>query len=189
MHLFVGLGNPGKTYEKTRHNLGFMVLDRLAERWDGRFKPGFGPYDFFQTKVSGGKILLVKPSTFMNRSGAAVQDAVRRYEVPLSGLIVVCDDFNLPLGMLRLRPKGSDGGHNGLASVIQALGTSDFGRLRMGIGLRPGADTVDYVLSRFPRKEQTAVNTLVEDGADALIAAAENGFEWAMNRYNRGNSE
>ncbi len=189
VHLFVGLGNPGKTYEKTRHNLGFMVLDRLAERWDGRFKPGFGPYDFYQTKTPGGKILLVKPSTFMNRSGAAVQDAVRRYEVPLSGLIVICDDFNLPLGTLRLRPKGSDGGHNGLASVIQSLGTSDFGRLRLGIGLRPGAGTVDYVLSRFPRKEQAAVETLVEDGADALIAAAENGFEWAMNRYNRGNSE
>ena len=189
VHLFVGLGNPGRTYEKTRHNLGFMVLDRLAERWGGRFKPGFGPYDFLQTKAPGGKILLVKPSTFMNRSGAAVQDAVRRYEVPLSALIVICDDFNLPLGTLRLRPKGSDGGHNGLASVIQALGTSDFGRLRLGIGLRPGAGTVDYVLSRFPRKEQAAVETLVEDGADALIAAAENGFEWAMNRYNRGNSE
>jgi PTH1 family peptidyl-tRNA hydrolase len=106
--------------------------------------------------------------------------------VPLSSVIVVCDDFNLPLGTLRLRPKGSDGGHNGLASVIQCLGTSDFGRLRLGIGLQPRADVIDYVLSRFPRKEQAAVETLVEDGSDALIAAAENGFDWAMNRYNRG---
>jgi peptidyl-tRNA hydrolase, PTH1 family len=186
VYLFVGLGNPGRTYEKTRHNLGFMVLDRLAERWNGRFKTGFGPYDFFQAKAAGGTVLLVKPTTFMNRSGAAVQDAVRRYEVTLSSVIVVCDDFNLPLGALRLRPKGSDGGHNGLASVIQSLGTSDFGRLRLGIGLQPRADVVDYVLSRFPRKEQAAVETLVEDGSEALIAAAENGLDWAMNRYNRG---
>jgi PTH1 family peptidyl-tRNA hydrolase len=189
VYLFVGLGNPGRTYEKTRHNLGFMVLDRLAERWGGRFKTGFGPYDFFQAKAAGDTILLVKPATFMNRSGAAVQDAVRRYEVPLSSVIVVCDDFNIPLGALRLRPKGSDGGHNGLASVVQSLGTSDFGRLRLGIGLRPGADVIDYVLSRFPRKEQAAVEALVEDGSDALIATAENGLDWAMNRYNRGNPE
>jgi peptidyl-tRNA hydrolase, PTH1 family len=187
--LFVGLGNPGRTYERTRHNLGFMVLDRLAERWNGRFKPGFGPYDFLQANAAGGKILLAKPTTFMNRSGAAVQDAVRRYEVPLSSLIVVCDDFNLALGAIRLRPKGSDGGHNGLASVIEALGTSDFARLRLGIGLRPGINTVDYVLSRFPRKELAAVETLVEDGADALIAAAEDGIDRAMSRWNRGVQE
>jgi peptidyl-tRNA hydrolase, PTH1 family len=189
VYLFVGLGNPGRTYQKTRHNLGFMVLDRLAERWNERFKPGFGPYDFLQANVAGGKILLAKPTTFMNRSGVAVQDAVRRYEVPLSNLIVVCDDFNLSLGAIRLRLKGSDGGHNGLASVIQSLGTSDFNRLRLGIGLQPRVDAIDYVLSRFPRKEQAAVETLVEDGADALIAAAENGIDWAMNRYNRGTQE
>ena len=185
MYLFVGLGNPGRTYQKTRHNLGFMVLDRLAERWGGRFKPGFGPYDGFNTTVAGEKILLVKPTTYMNRSGIAVQDAMRRFELPFSRLVVVCDDFNLPLGTLRLRTKGSDGGHQGLASVIQMLGTRSFARLRLGIGLIPGEEVVGYVLSRFSKSEQPTVAEMVESGSEALTVVVERGFEWAMTRFNR----
>lgn len=184
MYCFVGLGNPGREYQNTRHNLGFMVLDRLAEGWGERFKPGFGPYEFCGTAFAGEKVILAKPSTFMNRSGIAVDDLVKRYEVPAERLVVICDDFNLPLGRVRLRLRGSAGGHQGLASVIRFIRTEEFARLRMGIGLSPGADVVSYVLSRFSKKDKPAVTEMVQTGSEILAGLVENGFEWAMNRYN-----
>jgi PTH1 family peptidyl-tRNA hydrolase len=184
VYCFVGLGNPGRQYQNTRHNLGFLVLDRLAETWRERFKPGFGPYDLCSTAFGGEKILLVKPTTYMNQSGIAVGDLVERYKVPLSRIVVACDDFNLPLGKIRLRLKGSAGGHQGLASVIRFLGTQNFARIRLGIGLKREAEVISYVLSRFSRKEKSVVNEMVETGTDILAGISENGFEWAMNRYN-----
>ncbi len=185
MFCFIGLGNPGRNYQNTRHNLGFMVLDRLAETWRERFKPGFGPYDFCGAAVGGEKVILAKPTTYMNRSGIAVDDLLKRYDVPMERLVVVCDDFNLPLGKVRLRLRGSPGGHQGLVSVIRFIRTEEFARLRMGIGLTAGADVVSYVLSRFPKSEKPAVAEMVQTGSEILAGLVEHGFEWAMNRYNR----
>jgi len=185
VYCFIGLGNPGREYQNTRHNLGFMVLDRLAEGWGERFRPGFGPYEFCGTAFAGEKVILAKPATFMNRSGIAVDDLIKRYEVPAERLVVICDDFNLPLGKVRLRPGGSAGGHQGLVSVIRFIRTEEFARLRMGIGLIPGADVVSYVLSRFSKSEKPAVTEMVQTGSEMLAGLVENGFEWVMNRYNR----
>jgi PTH1 family peptidyl-tRNA hydrolase len=162
-----------------------MVLDRLAESRGGRFKPGFGPYDLCSMALGREKVLLVKPTTYMNRSGIAVDDAIKRYDVPLSRVVVVCDDFNLPVGKIRLRMKGSAGGHQGLVSVIRFWGSQEFARIRLGIGLEPEADVVSYVLSRFSRKEKSAVNEMVETGAEILADIPESGFERVMNLYNR----
>jgi PTH1 family peptidyl-tRNA hydrolase len=162
-----------------------MVLDRVAETWHERFKPGFGPYDFCGTAVGGDKVILAKPTTYMNRSGIAVDDLVKRYDVPIERLLVICDDFNLPLGKVRLRLRGSPGGHQGLVSVIRFIRTEEFARLRMGIGLTAGADVVSYVLSRFSKSEKPAVAEMVETGSEIIAGLVEHGFDWAMNRYNR----
>jgi peptidyl-tRNA hydrolase, PTH1 family len=181
----LGLGNPGRAYERTRHNLGFMVVDALAGRWGGSFKKGFGPYDAFLSKRGGGRTILAKPTTFMNNSGAAAGDLIRRYEVPLERFAVLSDDFNLALGRIRIRAGGSDGGHQGLASVIRFLGTQEFPRIRLGIGLEPGANVIHYVLARFAKSEKKAVDEMVERAADACEALMEHGLEWTMNRFNR----
>jgi PTH1 family peptidyl-tRNA hydrolase len=181
---FVGLGNPGRAYANTRHNLGFMVLDRVAGRWRESFRKGFGPYDAVSALRGGTRVILAKPTTFMNRSGIAVDDAVKRYGVDLSRLVVLSDDFNLPLGRIRIRTKGRDGGHQGLASVILYLGTEEFPRLRLGIGLTPGRDVIKYVLASFPRSERPAAEEMVERAADAVESILDLGVEAAMNRFN-----
>jgi PTH1 family peptidyl-tRNA hydrolase len=160
-------------------------MDRLAESLHERFKPGFGPYDFCGTAIGGERVILAKPTTYMNRSGIAVDDVVKRYAVPLDRLLVVCDDFNIALGKIRLRLQGSAGGHQGLVSVIRFLRTEEFPRMRLGIGLEPGRDVIPYVLSRFSRSEKPEVDEMVQTGSEVLSGLVEHGLEWAMNRYNR----
>ena len=185
MFLIVGLGNPGSRYRKTRHNLGFMVLESLAKQWHRRFGKGEGPYEIVESTIGSQSVLLIKPSTYMNRSGIAVDDLLKKYDVELSRLFVLCDDLNLPLGKLRLREKGSDGGHKGLASVITALGTEEFPRLRLGIGSDQEIDAEEYVLFPFLSVEYPFVNSMIEKGGQVVVNFVQNGIEWAMNLYNR----
>lgn len=184
MFLVVGLGNPGSRYRKTKHNLGFMVVEYLAAQWKKRFKRGKGFNRVIEAFVGSEKVILAKPMTYMNKSGKAVDDLIMRYHVDLSQLIIVCDDFNLSLGKIRLRKRGSHGGHKGLASIINALGTQEFPRLRLGIGFIPEIDTSDFVLSPFLPSELPSVNTMIEEGAQAVTDFILKGIDWTMNSYN-----
>ncbi len=186
MKVVVGLGNPGPKYAGTRHNVGFDVVDYLAAA------PGTGAFrDKFHAKVAelrdGGEVvLLVKPETFMNLSGRAVRAAVDFYKLPLDSLLVVSDDFNLPLGKLRVRAKGSHGGQNGLRDIQQQLGTDAYARLRIGVGQPDPGEAVDFVLSRFKPGERTAAQDAVASAAQAVLLWARSGLEACMNRFNGG---
>ena len=184
MHLVVGLGNPGPKYAGTRHNVGFDVIDYLADA------PGCGPFRAkFQGVVAelsegGEQVLLLKPETFMNLSGRAVRQAVDFYKLPLEKVLVVCDDFNLPLGKLRVRAKGSHGGQNGLRDIQQALGTDAFARLRVGVGQPNPGEAVDFVLSRFKPGERAAVDDAVARAANGVLVWVRDGLEPCMNKVN-----
>lgn len=184
MFAIVGLGNPGSRYRKTRHNLGYMVLDDLAHRWNKRFRKGAGFYKIVKTDVDSHRVLLAKPTTFMNRSGVSVGDIGERYGMDLSRFLIVCDDLNLPLGRIRLRKKGSHGGHKGLASIIDALGTHEFPRLRLGIGFNDNTESSEYVLSDFLLDELPILNQMVETGGRAIVDFVIEGIDWTMNVYN-----
>jgi PTH1 family peptidyl-tRNA hydrolase len=182
--IVVGLGNPGEQYAKTRHNIGWMVLDRLADRagWSGRGRQKDA------AAVVGGRfhgldLLLAKPQTFMNDSGIAVRKVLARERAPLSEILVVCDDFALPFGKLRFREGGGAGGHNGLRSIIDELQSEAFGRLRIGIG-EPGRGFVDHVLSTFAPEERLRLDELLDAAADAVEAWARDGTNKAANRFN-----
>jgi PTH1 family peptidyl-tRNA hydrolase len=183
-YALVGLGNPGSQYELTRHNVGFLVVDRIAHLLKARFKPGKGRYQIADATCEGRHVLLVKPQTYMNASGEAVVELVHRYQVPLERLLIILDDFQLPLGRIRLRPRGSDGGHNGLASVIYQLRTEEFPRLRVGIGDDIGGDPVAFVLSEFSRDEMQQVPDIVDRAAQAALTFIAEGIDTAMNRFN-----
>jgi PTH1 family peptidyl-tRNA hydrolase len=183
MKVVVGLGNPGRQYHGTRHNVGFAVIDALAAG------PGGGPFrGRFQGQVAdladgGETLLLVKPETFMNLSGQAVRQVVDFYKVPAADLLVVCDDFALPLGKLRVRAKGTHGGHNGLRSIQDHLGTTEYARLRVGVG-GPKDDAVDHVLGRFRPGERAVIDDAVINAAQAVLVWAHRGVEACMNRFN-----
>jgi PTH1 family peptidyl-tRNA hydrolase len=182
--LVVGLGNPGSQYARTRHNVGWRVVDRIADRagWDGRGRQRDA------SNVVGGRyrsldLTLVKPLTFMNESGLAVRKVLARERAPLSDLLVVADDFALPFGKLRFREGGGAGGHNGLRSIIDELGTEKFSRLRVGIG-EPDRTAIDHVLSTFTPDEAARLDELVDAAADAVEAWAREGTNKAANRFN-----
>jgi len=184
MFLIVGLGNPGEKYKWSRHNLGFMVLDELSHNLGIKFKRE-RLYWYALAKYAGNDLLLVKPKTFMNLSGNAVQSVVNKKKIDLSRLLVVCDDFHLPIGKIRIRTKGSDGGHNGLTSVIQSLGTNEFPRLRIGIGSDFSKnETVDFVLSSFMKKEIVEVKKSVKVSCQAVYCFIDQGIENTMNEFN-----
>ena len=185
MKLVVGLGNPERKYHKTRHNVGFAVLGRLAQRLGaGPAKSKFHG-EFLQTQLGGEKLLLLSPLTYMNRSGLCVQEACSFYRLPLENLLVVCDDFNLPLPKLRFRAKGSAGGQKGLADIIRRLGSEEFGRLRIGIGAPPeGWDPANFVLSKFSREETPIIEETIERAVDAVVAWVREGMAESMNQYN-----
>jgi PTH1 family peptidyl-tRNA hydrolase len=184
MKLVVGLGNPGRKYLDTRHNVGFMVIDDLAGRWRyDRSRAGFGG-QFGTGHIGSEKTLLLKPETFMNRSGQSVQEAMAFYKLGLEDLLVVSDDLALPLGRLRLRAKGSAGGHNGLANVIERLGDNGFARLRIGIGSATGERMVSHVLSPFQPEERETVLEAVGRASESVACWIEEGIETAMNRFN-----
>jgi PTH1 family peptidyl-tRNA hydrolase len=184
MKLIVGLGNPGRKYAGTRHNIGFDVLDLLAERhrldWES------APADAMLAKWRTASALLAKPLTFMNLSGQAVGDLLRFFKVALPDLLVVVDDVNLETGRLRARPGGSAGGHNGLKSLIGLLGTEEFARLRVGVGRGDARrDLADHVLATFDPDERTIVAETVGRAADAVELFMAEGIDAVMNRYNR----
>lgn len=185
MFLIVGLGNPGKKYEATRHNVGFEAIDILAERLAVKvskikFKSLIG-----ETVYKGEKVILVKPQTFMNLSGEAVFEMMRYYDVPVSNLILIFDDFDTDLGRIRIRKSGSAGTHNGMKHIIYRIMDENFPRIRIGIG-RPGPGWImaDFVLSRFEKPELPAVIDSIASAADAALCILENGVDIAMNRYN-----
>ncbi|MBM3330800.1 aminoacyl-tRNA hydrolase [candidate division WOR-3 bacterium] len=176
-----GLGNPGPRYALTRHNIGFMVVDSLAARLGFRFRT-FADRAVARRQFSGDELVLVKPLLFMNESGTVARKQLERRP---DALLVVCDDMALPFGRLRLRPAGSDGGHNGLGSMIARLGRSDFSRLRIGIDAPArSSDGVDYVLERFPAEQEELLPEVLERAADACLAVVTQGLERAMNRFN-----
>ena len=185
MFLFVGLGNPGLKYALTRHNTGFWVIDEMAARGKVNLREIAGRSCLARAKFAGREVILAKPLTFMNRSGLAARALLRHFALKPEDLLVIYDDLDLPLGRLRLRPKGGSGGHRGLASIINFLQTADFPRLRLGIG-RPEVtgSGADYVLSAFTPKEEEQILKTVQTAADALETFLAQGLQEAMNRYN-----
>jgi len=185
MKLIVGLGNPGRKYEKTRHNVGFEVLEMLATR-----NAADSPKEKFNGRIAdatiaGERVLLLWPMTLMNLSGQSVGAAAEFYDVTLADVLVVCDDFNLPLGKLRFRSQGSAGGQKGLEDIIRRLGSQEVPRLRVGIGPVPNAwDAADFVLGKFNRSEQTVVEEMVALAAEGVECWAAEGMQAGMSRYN-----
>jgi PTH1 family peptidyl-tRNA hydrolase len=189
MKVICGLGNPGERYRLTRHNVGFRVVDLLADRWgltgQGKVREGAARVEADRPEPVG-RVLLVKPMRYMNLSGGPLKAALRQTEVdPVSDLLVVADDVDLPLGRIRLRREGSAGGHNGLRDIISALGTNEFSRARVGIG-RPGSAraTVDHVLATFSPRERELADEAIATAADAAERWLHDGIEAAMNEYN-----
>ncbi|MED3662437.1 aminoacyl-tRNA hydrolase [Ureibacillus sp. FSL K6-8385] len=185
MKLIVGLGNPGKQYEGTRHNIGFMCVDALAAKWNVPLK---------ETKFKGmyaiahrpeGKVMLLKPLTFMNLSGECVRPIVDYFDIDIDDIVVIYDDLDLETGKLRLRQKGSAGGHNGMKSIIQHLGTQEFKRIRVGIGRPPaGMKVPDYVLSKFSKEEEPLIEQAVEKVVQACELWQSKKFIDVMNEFN-----
>ena len=182
--IVVGLGNPGAQYEKTRHNIGWMILDRIADRagWGGKGRTRDAA-SIAMGRFRGLDLTIVKPLTFMNDSGRAVRKVLAREHAPLNDLLVVADDFALPFGKLRFRENGGAGGHNGLGSIIDELGTEKFSRLRVGIGA-PERSFVDHVLAQFQPDERQRLDGLLEAAADAVEEWARHGTSKASNRFN-----
>ncbi|MCL2753440.1 MAG: aminoacyl-tRNA hydrolase [Defluviitaleaceae bacterium] len=189
MFLIVGLGNPGRQYAATRHNMGFEVVDKLAHDWDVKIKASkFDAYSG-ETFIMGHKVVLVKPTTYMNLSGRAVRDFVRFFKMPqedfASKLIIVYDDTDLACGKIRVRVRGSAGGHNGMKNILYTLETEDFVRVRIGVGKRPeGWTQADYVLSRFGKDEEDEAVRGIIAAAKAVEDIIHHGVDFAMNKHN-----
>lgn len=190
MYLIAGLGNPTREYEKTRHNVGFEAIDILADKagttvTEKKHKALYG-----KGFIGGQKVILAKPQTYMNLSGESIREIADFYKIEPENIIILCDDINLPEGQLRIRLKGSAGGHNGLKNIISHLGTQEFPRIRIGVGEKPrGMDLADYVLGRFPKEQQALMEEAYRDAADAACMMIEDGPNAAMNHYNRKNKE
>jgi PTH1 family peptidyl-tRNA hydrolase len=183
--LIVGLGNPGREYKETRHNMGFMLVDRLAVRLDARGMKLQSKAIVITAQHQGQKLILAKPQTYMNLSGQSVQGLLRFYKLPLDHLLVAHDDLDLPFCVLRIRPGGGPGGQKGVGSIIQQLGTQDFPRLRMGIDRPPGRmDPAAYVLQEYTQKELLVVSETLDRAADAALAFVTEGLNAAMNKFN-----
>jgi PTH1 family peptidyl-tRNA hydrolase len=186
MKLVVGLGNPGRRYQGTRHNVGFAVLAELAREFgSGAAKSKFHG-EIVEASLDGQRALLLSPLTYMNHSGLSVQEAKGFYKIPHDHLLVLCDDLNLPVAKLRFRAQGSSGGQKGLEDIVHRLGTESIARLRIGIGSPPdGWEWADYVLSKFTKQETSEIQHAVGRAADAVAVWAREGIEYCMNRYNQ----
>ena len=190
MYLIAGLGNPTREYEKTRHNVGFEAIDILADKagttvTEKKHKALYG-----KGYIGGQKVILAKPQTYMNLSGESIREIAYFYKIEPENIIILCDDINLSEGQLRIRLKGSAGGHNGLKNIISHLGTQEFPRIRIGVGEKPrGMDLADYVLGRFPKEQQAVMEEAYRDAADAACMMIEEGADAAMNHYNRKHKE
>ena len=184
MILIVGLGNPGKEYEGTRHNCGFMVIDELAKRFNvevnqNKFK---GLYTKF--KYHGEDVVLLKPQTYMNLSGESVAAIMQFFKIKREDILVIYDDLDMPVGKLRLRRSGSAGGHNGIKNIIAHLDSQNFNRIRVGIDRHKYMKVVDYVLSRFSNSELEAINQGIDNAVDAIVDYLDHDFDYIMNHYN-----
>ena len=185
MPVIIGLGNPGRKYAGTRHNVGFELIDRLAATQSIKLGPGKGPFDVGTGRYQDEKLILVKPTTFMNLSGDAVQQALHWYKIDASDCLVCYDDLDIEIGSIRLRGKGSAGGHNGIKDIIQKLGTDSFPRLRIGIGNEfPKGQQVNYVLSKFNNEERKKIDQALTDAEDAIHCYLREGMDKAMNKFN-----
>ena len=185
MSIIVGLGNVGQEYDGTRHNIGFDVIDELAKTLSVDFGAGNGPFVVAEGRYKGRKIVLIKPTNYMNRSGTAVKKALAKYNTEKKDCLVIYDDLNLPVGSIRMKGQGSDGGHNGIADINEKLGSREYPRLRVGIGndFKRGRQ-VDYVLSPFEKSEMDEVQSSVQKAHDAALAFVNLGVERAMNFFN-----
>lgn len=186
MWLIAGLGNPGLQYEKTRHNAGFMAADRLAEKHGAQFNKHKSEAVYADFKIGDNRILLVKPQTYMNNSGRAVSALLNFYKIPTDRLIVMFDDITLDIGKLRLRRKGSHGGHNGIKDIIELTGTDDIMRIKIGVGERENRDydLKDWVLGKIPTEQMTDFNKAIDRAALAAEEIIIRGIDSAMNKYN-----
>ena len=193
MLIIAGLGNPGKEYENTRHNAGFMVMDALAEKIGADISEKKHKALCGKGVIGGEKVILMKPQTYMNSSGESIRAAADYYKVDPAEFIVIYDDISLVPGGIRIRKKGSAGGHNGIKNIIAHLGTQEFPRVRIGVGEKPARmDLADYVLGRFPKEEAETMTTAFKDGAAAVVDMMTEGVEAAMNHFNgaaRGEKE
>lgn len=185
--LIVGLGNPGKQYEFTRHNLGFLAVNNLAKKLNVKFRScSFSKSLIAETKFNDYNLFLLLPLTYMNLSGIAVKGVLDKIELSFHDILVVCDDLNLDYGQIRLRSKGSDGGHNGLESIIRLVESRDFARLRLGIGeSHKGKDSADYVLEEFSKKEKSCIDDFIDQSTECCLAWLQVGISKAMEQFNR----
>jgi len=185
--LIVGLGNPGIEYQFTPHNMGFLAVDRIAEECGVRVNNRHCRAQTARTRIAGHEVVLAKPETFMNLSGASVAELVREYEArPEEDLVLLYDELDLPFGTLRVRPRGRSAGHNGVQSVIGSLGTQQFTRIRLGIGPdHPVGDGARYVLSQFKKAQLETVSAVLDQASDAVRVILADGLPAAMNRFNR----
>jgi PTH1 family peptidyl-tRNA hydrolase len=185
MKLIVGLGNPGRRYVGTRHNVGYCVLAELARQYATTVAKAKFQGETVEVNLRGQRALLLSPTTYMNNSGSSVQEAKNFYKIPHEELLVLCDDLNLPVGKLRFRAKGSSGGQKGLEDIIHRLATDEFPRLRIGIGPPPeGWEWADYVLAKFTKQELLDVEHAIHEAAEAVVVWAREGIEFCMNQYN-----
>ncbi len=184
-YLFVGLGNPGKAYVNTRHNMGFLVLTSMAARYGWTFRRVSSLHGMLAEGVLGGKkILLLMPETYMNSSGESVKACISYYNIPLERICVVCDEIYLPLGRMRIKPSGSSGGHNGLKSLSAHLGVQEYARLRVGVGDRQQGDLADYVLSAFSEEERKKLPAILQRASESLECFLIKGMLEAMQLTN-----
>lgn len=185
-YLIVGLGNPGQQYERTRHNAGFMVMDALAQRLGADIKKLKYKALYADTVISGKRCIVMKPQTFMNNSGQSVQEAMAYFNIPTENVIIVYDDISLEPGKLRIRRKGSDGGHNGIKSIIYLTGEDTFPRIKMGVGKKPHPkfDLADWVLSRFNDEDKKSLDEAAQKACDSIELIVAGKIDEAMNKFN-----
>ena len=184
--LIVGLGNPGQKYEHTRHNMGFLTVDLLAEQLNVKLNKVKFKSAYNIVRFGGQKCLVMKPQTYMNLSGEAVREAVQFYKIPADHVLVIYDDVSLPVGKLRVRPTGSAGGHNGLKNIIQHLGTDAFPRIKVGVGMpdHPDHEMIDWVIGKPQGEEAKTLRAALDRAADAALSVIDEGPDRAMNRFN-----
>ena len=184
-YLLIGLGNPGREYKDTRHNFGFMLIDRIAVRLNARGMKVQSKAIVMNTTHEERKLILAKPQTFMNLSGQSVQGLVHFYKIPLTNVMILSDDLDIPFGTVRIRASGGPGGQRGLSSILEKLGTKDVPRMRLGIGRPPGRmDPSAYVLQNFSRDEMQTLSEVLDHGVEATLAFVTHGLNKAMNEFN-----
>lgn len=187
MKLVVGLGNPGKEYEKTRHNVGFMVLDEIAKTYNFSFSKNKFQGLYGEIIINGEKVMFLKPQKYMNLSGEVIQNFLNFYKIPIKDLLIFHDDLDLPCGKIRIKQKGSSGGHNGLKDIERNIGTQEYNRVKIGIANNKNIDTKDYVLGNFNKEEVEKINSSIKTSVNILEDFLTKNIEYLMQKYNNNN--